>query len=182
MPIVALQAVRSTIMTRLFAILSCSRITLDSCCPLSLIPLEQWSILFSLIYSPALCPLRLIAVPLSKHLGVKDPIRIRATCIPKLETFYKHCRRQPSEVRVILLCLDSDSLLSTPIWNSTHLFSVYSAKSLIHLVRLRCLQALRAIILWAAASASLSPFEIVCFIRLRGIHRPVRCLHYGREI
>lgn len=48
--------------------------------------------------SPVLCPLRLIAVPLSKRLGVKDRIRIRAASVPKLETFYKQNSRQPSQV------------------------------------------------------------------------------------
>ncbi|KAM4547701.1 ceramide synthase 4a [Odontesthes bonariensis] len=40
---------------------------------------------------------RLIAVPLSKYLGVKDRIRIRAPSIPKLEAFYKQNSRQPSQ-------------------------------------------------------------------------------------
>ncbi|XP_077391196.1 ceramide synthase 2-like isoform X2 [Festucalex cinctus] len=40
---------------------------------------------------------RVIAVPLSKRLGVKDRIRIRAALIPKLENFYKHNNRQPSQ-------------------------------------------------------------------------------------
>lgn len=46
---------------------------------------------------------RLIAVPLSKRLGVKDRIRIRATSVPKLETFYKQNRRQPSQSEVVAL-------------------------------------------------------------------------------
>lgn len=46
---------------------------------------------------------RLIAVPLSRYLGVKDRIRIRATTVPKLETFYKQNRRQPSQNEVITL-------------------------------------------------------------------------------
>ncbi|XP_020494623.1 ceramide synthase 2 [Labrus bergylta] len=46
---------------------------------------------------------RLIAVPLSKQLGVKDRIRIRAAPIPKLETFYKQYRRQPSPSEVATL-------------------------------------------------------------------------------
>uniref|UniRef100_A0A3B4T8N9 Ceramide synthase 4a n=1 Tax=Seriola dumerili TaxID=41447 RepID=A0A3B4T8N9_SERDU len=41
---------------------------------------------------------RLIAVPFSKQLGVKDRIRIRAASIPKLEAFYKQNSRQPSHV------------------------------------------------------------------------------------
>uniref|UniRef100_A0A3Q2ZN89 Ceramide synthase 4a n=1 Tax=Hippocampus comes TaxID=109280 RepID=A0A3Q2ZN89_HIPCM len=40
---------------------------------------------------------RVMAVPLSKHLGVKDRIRIRAAPIPKLENFYKQYNRQPSQ-------------------------------------------------------------------------------------
>uniref|UniRef100_A0A8C3AXD8 Ceramide synthase 4a n=1 Tax=Cyclopterus lumpus TaxID=8103 RepID=A0A8C3AXD8_CYCLU len=50
-----------------------------------------------------LCPLRLIAVPFSKHLGVKDRIRIRAASVPKLETFYKQKSRQPSQIEVVSL-------------------------------------------------------------------------------
>ncbi|XP_041648189.1 ceramide synthase 2-like [Cheilinus undulatus] len=46
---------------------------------------------------------RLIAVPLSKHLGVKDRIRIRAASVPKLEAFYKQYRRQPSQSEVVTL-------------------------------------------------------------------------------
>ncbi|XP_060889535.1 ceramide synthase 4a [Labrus mixtus] len=46
---------------------------------------------------------RLVAVPLSKQLGVKDRIRIRAAPIPKLETFYKQNRRQPSPSEVVTL-------------------------------------------------------------------------------
>uniref|UniRef100_A0A8C3B0G7 Ceramide synthase 4a n=1 Tax=Cyclopterus lumpus TaxID=8103 RepID=A0A8C3B0G7_CYCLU len=48
---------------------------------------------------------RLIAVPFSKHLGVKDRIRIRAASVPKLETFYKQKSRQPSQVRIIVVSL-----------------------------------------------------------------------------
>ncbi|CAJ1060625.1 ceramide synthase 2-like [Xyrichtys novacula] len=46
---------------------------------------------------------RLIAVPLSKRLGVKDRIRIRAASVPKLETFYKQNRRQPSQSEIVVL-------------------------------------------------------------------------------
>ncbi|XP_068599421.1 ceramide synthase 4a [Brachionichthys hirsutus] len=46
---------------------------------------------------------RLIAVPLSQHLGVKDQIRIRAPCNPKLEMFYAHNRRHPSQGEVVSL-------------------------------------------------------------------------------
>ncbi|KAF3690893.1 Ceramide synthase 2 [Channa argus] len=46
---------------------------------------------------------RLIAVPLSKYLGVKDRIWIRAASIPKLETFYKQNSRQPSQSEVVSL-------------------------------------------------------------------------------
>ncbi|XP_074524964.1 ceramide synthase 2-like [Halichoeres trimaculatus] len=46
---------------------------------------------------------RLIAVPLSKRLGVEDRIRIRAASVPKLETFYKQNRRQPSQSEVVAL-------------------------------------------------------------------------------
>ncbi|KAM7388206.1 hypothetical protein PAMP_024398 [Pampus punctatissimus] len=46
---------------------------------------------------------RLIAVPLSRHLGVKDRVRIRAASVPKLETFYKHNSRQPSQSEVVSL-------------------------------------------------------------------------------
>ncbi|XP_029002511.1 ceramide synthase 2-like isoform X2 [Betta splendens] len=46
---------------------------------------------------------RVIAVPLSRHLGVKDRIRIRAASVPKLETFYKQNSRQPSQTEVVSL-------------------------------------------------------------------------------
>ncbi|XP_059197948.1 ceramide synthase 4a [Centropristis striata] len=46
---------------------------------------------------------RLIAVPLSKCLYVKDRIRIQAASIPKLETFYKQISRQPSQSEVVSL-------------------------------------------------------------------------------
>lgn len=46
---------------------------------------------------------RLVAVPLSKCLGVKDLVRIRAASIPKLETFYKQNNRQPSQSEVVSL-------------------------------------------------------------------------------
>ncbi|XP_039984716.1 ceramide synthase 2-like isoform X2 [Xiphias gladius] len=46
---------------------------------------------------------RLIAVPFSKHLGVKDRIRIRAASVPKLETFYKQNTRQPSQSELVSL-------------------------------------------------------------------------------
>ncbi|XP_071782071.1 ceramide synthase 4a [Centroberyx gerrardi] len=46
---------------------------------------------------------RLIALPLSRHLGVKDRIRIRAPSVPKLETFYKQNNRQPSQSEVVSL-------------------------------------------------------------------------------
>uniref|UniRef100_A0A3P9PS57 Ceramide synthase 4a n=1 Tax=Poecilia reticulata TaxID=8081 RepID=A0A3P9PS57_POERE len=40
---------------------------------------------------------RIIAIPFSKCLGVKDRFRIRAPPIPKLEAFYEHVSRQPSQ-------------------------------------------------------------------------------------
>ncbi|XP_029987974.1 ceramide synthase 4a [Sphaeramia orbicularis] len=46
---------------------------------------------------------RLIAVPLSKYLGVKDRVRILAPSIPKLEAFYKQNRRLPSQTEVLSL-------------------------------------------------------------------------------
>nr|XP_057929535.1 ceramide synthase 4a isoform X1 [Doryrhamphus excisus] len=46
---------------------------------------------------------RVIAVPLSKHLGVKDRVRIQAAPLPKLETFYKQKSRQPSQSEVAIL-------------------------------------------------------------------------------
>ncbi|XP_036971423.1 ceramide synthase 4a isoform X2 [Acanthopagrus latus] len=46
---------------------------------------------------------RLIGVPLSRYLGVKDQVQIRAASIPKLETFYKHNSRQPSQSEVVSL-------------------------------------------------------------------------------
>ncbi|KAM9848326.1 ceramide synthase 2-like [Aulostomus maculatus] len=46
---------------------------------------------------------RLIAIPLSRLLGVKDRIRIRAASVPKLETFYKQKSRQPSQSELVSL-------------------------------------------------------------------------------
>ncbi|XP_061594299.1 ceramide synthase 4a [Cololabis saira] len=46
---------------------------------------------------------RIIAVPLSKCLGVKERIRIRAPSVPKLESFYKQNSRQPSQSEVVSL-------------------------------------------------------------------------------
>ncbi|XP_069555212.1 ceramide synthase 2-like [Brachyistius frenatus] len=46
---------------------------------------------------------RLIAAPLSKYLGVKDRIQIRAPSVPKLEAFYKQNSRQPSQSEVVSL-------------------------------------------------------------------------------
>uniref|UniRef100_A0A1A8MHH5 Ceramide synthase 4a n=1 Tax=Nothobranchius pienaari TaxID=704102 RepID=A0A1A8MHH5_9TELE len=46
---------------------------------------------------------RIIAIPFSKCLGVKDRVRVRATSVPKLETFYKHNSRQPSQSEVVSL-------------------------------------------------------------------------------
>ncbi|XP_008329223.1 ceramide synthase 2 [Cynoglossus semilaevis] len=46
---------------------------------------------------------RLVAVPFSKYLGVKDQVRVRAASIPKLETFYKQRSRQPSQSDVASL-------------------------------------------------------------------------------
>uniref|UniRef100_A0A3B5AF80 Ceramide synthase 2-like n=1 Tax=Stegastes partitus TaxID=144197 RepID=A0A3B5AF80_9TELE len=46
---------------------------------------------------------RLVALPLSRVLGVKDRIRIRAPSIPKLEAFYKQNNRQPSQSEVVSL-------------------------------------------------------------------------------
>ncbi|KAM8874737.1 ceramide synthase 4a isoform 2-T2 [Spinachia spinachia] len=46
---------------------------------------------------------RLVARPLSKHLGVKDRIRIQADSVPKLETFYKKTSRQPLQKEVVSL-------------------------------------------------------------------------------
>ncbi|XP_037325888.2 ceramide synthase 2-like [Pungitius pungitius] len=46
---------------------------------------------------------RLVALPLSKHLGVKDRIRIQANSVPKLETFYKQTSRQPLQKEAVSL-------------------------------------------------------------------------------
>uniref|UniRef100_A0A3P9PSH4 Ceramide synthase 4a n=1 Tax=Poecilia reticulata TaxID=8081 RepID=A0A3P9PSH4_POERE len=46
---------------------------------------------------------RIIAIPFSKCLGVKDRFRIRAPPIPKLEAFYEHVSRQPSQSQVVSL-------------------------------------------------------------------------------
>ncbi|XP_005755852.2 ceramide synthase 2-like, partial [Pundamilia nyererei] len=57
--------------------------------------------IFPLLISSGLCLLRVIAIPLSKVLGVKDRIRIRAASIPKLEAFYKQHSQQPSQSEVV---------------------------------------------------------------------------------
>ncbi|XP_017262551.1 ceramide synthase 2-like [Kryptolebias marmoratus] len=46
---------------------------------------------------------RLIAIPFSRCLGVKDRIRIRVPPVPKLEAFYKQNSRQPSQSQVVSL-------------------------------------------------------------------------------
>ncbi|KAM4738701.1 ceramide synthase 4a isoform 1-T1 [Anableps anableps] len=46
---------------------------------------------------------RIIAIPFSKYLGVKDRIRIRAPSVPKLDAFYEHVSRQPSQNQVVSL-------------------------------------------------------------------------------
>lgn len=111
----ALQAVRSRIMSYLVAItLYCGRLTLDSCCShidpsgiiINLFYLLSLKLIWKKIFLSLLsvfCPLRIIAVPLSKCLGVKDRIRIRPASIPKLETFYKQNNRQPTQVRISVL-------------------------------------------------------------------------------
>ncbi|XP_041695609.1 ceramide synthase 2 isoform X2 [Coregonus clupeaformis] len=40
---------------------------------------------------------RVIAMPLSRQLGVRDRVRVRALPVPKLETFYKQNKQQPSQ-------------------------------------------------------------------------------------
>uniref|UniRef100_A0A3P9IFT2 Ceramide synthase 4a n=1 Tax=Oryzias latipes TaxID=8090 RepID=A0A3P9IFT2_ORYLA len=46
---------------------------------------------------------RVVAVPLSRCLGVKDRVRILAPSVPKLEAFYKQTSRQPSQPEVLAL-------------------------------------------------------------------------------
>ncbi|MED6244862.1 hypothetical protein ATANTOWER_025953 [Ataeniobius toweri] len=46
---------------------------------------------------------RIVAIPFSKCLGVKDRIRIQAPSIPKLDAFYKHISGQPSQSQVVSL-------------------------------------------------------------------------------
>uniref|UniRef100_A0A8C5NHK6 Ceramide synthase 2-like n=1 Tax=Gouania willdenowi TaxID=441366 RepID=A0A8C5NHK6_GOUWI len=46
---------------------------------------------------------RLVAIPLSRLLGVKDRIRVRAPLVPKLEAFYKQNSRQPTQSEIISL-------------------------------------------------------------------------------
>ncbi|XP_011613173.1 ceramide synthase 4a isoform X1 [Takifugu rubripes] len=46
---------------------------------------------------------RVVSAPLSKGLGVKDKVRIRAPFIPKLENFYELKSRQPSQSEVVSL-------------------------------------------------------------------------------
>ncbi|XP_055020620.1 ceramide synthase 2-like isoform X2 [Boleophthalmus pectinirostris] len=50
---------------------------------------------------------RVVAVPLSRLLGVKDRVRIRAFSQPKLEAYYKHNSRQPSQNEVLNLSKQS---------------------------------------------------------------------------
>ncbi|CAB1324466.1 unnamed protein product [Coregonus sp. 'balchen'] len=44
---------------------------------------------------------RVIAMPLSRQLGVRDRVRVRALPVPKLETFYKQNKQQPSQSEVL---------------------------------------------------------------------------------
>uniref|UniRef100_A0A674C163 Ceramide synthase 4a n=1 Tax=Salmo trutta TaxID=8032 RepID=A0A674C163_SALTR len=44
---------------------------------------------------------RVIAMPLSRQLGVRDRVRVRAQPVPKLETFYKQNKQQPSQSEVL---------------------------------------------------------------------------------
>ncbi|XP_076009606.1 ceramide synthase 4a isoform X2 [Genypterus blacodes] len=46
---------------------------------------------------------RIIAVPLSRVLGVRERVLIRAPPVPKLEAFYKHNNPQPSQGEVVSL-------------------------------------------------------------------------------
>ncbi|XP_028260081.1 ceramide synthase 2-like [Parambassis ranga] len=46
---------------------------------------------------------RIIAIPFSRYLGVKDRIRVRAPSNPKLEAFYKQSRQQPSQSEIVSL-------------------------------------------------------------------------------
>ncbi|KAL1023073.1 hypothetical protein UPYG_G00036110 [Umbra pygmaea] len=46
---------------------------------------------------------RLIAIPLSRQLGVSDRVRVRAPPLPKLENFYKQNKHQPSQSEVLVL-------------------------------------------------------------------------------
>lgn len=46
---------------------------------------------------------RLVGVPLSRSLGVRDKVRVRAAFVPKLENFYKQKSRQPSQGELLSL-------------------------------------------------------------------------------
>lgn len=41
---------------------------------------------------------RVVALPLSRRLGVRDRVRVRVTPVPKLEAFYQQKKQQPSQV------------------------------------------------------------------------------------
>ncbi|KAM6962820.1 ceramide synthase 2-like [Aplochiton taeniatus] len=44
---------------------------------------------------------RFIAIPLSRQLGVKDRIQFQNPFSPKLESFYRHSNRQPTQIEVV---------------------------------------------------------------------------------
>ncbi|XP_051979740.1 ceramide synthase 4a [Xyrauchen texanus] len=46
---------------------------------------------------------RVVALPLSRQLGVRDRVRFRVTPIPKLEEFYLQTKKQPSQNEIMLL-------------------------------------------------------------------------------
>ncbi|XP_061094726.1 ceramide synthase 4a [Conger conger] len=46
---------------------------------------------------------RVVALPLSRQLGVRDRIRVRASPVPKLEAFYTQRCRQPSQSEMVTL-------------------------------------------------------------------------------
>lgn len=87
---------------RCFPPLYCCRFSSGSCWRLPwLIPPwnpNQVCCAAQLLWSSVVCLLRLVAVPLSRCLGVKERVRIRAAANPKLENFYKRNSRQPSQV------------------------------------------------------------------------------------
>lgn len=50
-----------------------------------------------------LCLFRYVAIPLAKALGIKNVRRVKPQPNPVLESYFRECSRQPSQVRILIL-------------------------------------------------------------------------------